>query len=221
MNNKIFITGGTGYIGRRLIPELLKRNYEVFALVRKNSIEKLPNGCIPIIGNALDQTTFIDQVIPCKTFIHLVGVPHPSPAKKELFKKIDLVSIRESVAAATHSCIEHFIYMSVAQETNLMKAYQEVRAEGESLITKSGMNATIFRPWYVIGPGHYWPLVFLPVFKLLEWIPATEKKAKLTAFVSINQLISAITFAVEHPPSGSHIVSVPSIEKMGSSAGSF
>ena len=52
----IFITGGTGYIGSRLIRLLAQRDHSVCALVRKGSEgseRKLPSGCTPVEGDAL------------------------------------------------------------------------------------------------------------------------------------------------------------------------
>ena len=110
----VFITGSTGYIGTRLIKVLLKAgNFHVQALVRKGSEHKLPQGCEIIIGDALDAASYQHKIAPPSTFVHLIGVAHPSPAKKEQFKKIDLVSIKEAVKAATHADVIHFIYLSV------------------------------------------------------------------------------------------------------------
>ena len=50
----------------------------------------------------------------------------------------------------------------------MMKAYIQVRSECEAMIRESGMNATILRPWYVLGPGHRWPYLLLPVYKIME-----------------------------------------------------
>src|SRR5439155_17195229 len=79
----IFLTGATGYIGRHLIPELLARGHTVRALVRAGSEGKLAKGAIAVPGNALDRATFASQVAPSDTFIQLVGVAHPSPAKAQ------------------------------------------------------------------------------------------------------------------------------------------
>lgn len=73
----IFITGGTGYIGKRLINALLKKEgYKIFALVRKGSEDKVPQGCELVAGNALDASTYQDKIPTDATFIHLVGF-HP------------------------------------------------------------------------------------------------------------------------------------------------
>jgi len=45
-----------------------------------------------------------------------------------------------------------------------MKAYIAVREECEEIIQESGLNATILRPWYVLGPGHRWPYMLLPMY---------------------------------------------------------
>lgn len=50
----VFLTGGSGYLGSRLIPRLLSRGHRVTALVRPHSQDKLPSGCEAVSGNALD-----------------------------------------------------------------------------------------------------------------------------------------------------------------------
>ena len=80
----VFITGGTGYIGTRLIKALQQKNFHIKALVRKGSENKLPAGCEIIFGDALNATSYQHNISPATVFVHLIGVAHPSPAKKEL-----------------------------------------------------------------------------------------------------------------------------------------
>ena len=155
-NESIFIAGGTGYIGSRLIPRLLARGHRVQALVRSGSERKLPSGCEIVSGDALDANSYQDAIGSATTFVQLVGVAHPSPAKAAEFRSIDLVAGREAVIAALHAGVQHFVYVSVAHPAPVMKAYIAVRTECESLIQNSGLNATILKPWYVLGPGHLW-----------------------------------------------------------------
>ncbi|MDZ4712470.1 MAG: NAD(P)H-binding protein [bacterium] len=200
MNNKVFITGSTGYIGSRVIPVLLENNFEINALIRKGSESKLPEGCNVIYGNALDGSSYEDHVKGCDTFIQLIGVHHPGPGKKNDFLDIDLFSIEQAVPAAVKAGVNYFIYLSVAHPAPAMKEYIDVRRKGEELIIRSGLNASFIRPWYVLGPGHYWPYAFIPFYKLFELIPSTRETALRLGLVKIGQMVRCITYAAENQP---------------------
>jgi len=154
MPHRIFLTGGTGYMGSRLIPILVARGHEVVALVRPGSEGKLPAGCTAVAGDALDGASYQQHVSGCDTFIQLVGTAHPSPAKAREFVAIDQRSGMEAIQAALRAGVAHFIYVSVAHPAPAMHAYIAARSACEEALSASGLNATIVRPWYVLGPGH-------------------------------------------------------------------
>ncbi len=208
---RVFITGGTGYLGTNLIPLLLERGHHVRALVRTNSKGKVPAGCEVVSGDPLDAKTYRQLVRPADTFIHLVGVPHPSPSKGTQFRAIDLVSAQEAITAAADLGVPHFVYLSVAHPAPMMKSYIEVRAECEALIRKRALNATILRPWYVLGPGHRWPYLLLPFYKLAELLLFTRASALRLGLVTIDQMVLSLVQAVESPQEGVKIVEVPEI----------
>src|SRR5256714_12576786 len=135
----VFVTGGTGYIGSRLVPLLANRNHEIKALVRKESENKLPPGGHRVIGDALQMDSYMNHVRGSDTFVHLIGTPHPSPAKAKQFREVDLVSAQVAIKAARDAGVRHFIYLSVAQPAPIMKAFLEVRAQGEAMIRESGL----------------------------------------------------------------------------------
>lgn len=207
----VFVAGGTGYMGQRLIAQLLDRGHEVRALVRAGSEKKLPPGCIPVFGNALDGSSYASQISPADTFVQLVGVAHPSPAKRAEFRRIDLPSGLGAVAAAKAAGIRHFVYLSVAHPAPMMHAYIAVRAECEAAIEAAGLNATILRPWYVLGPGHWWPYLLLPLYKIAELLPSTREGAQRLGLVTLEQMTSALTVAVENPAHGRRVVTIPEI----------
>jgi uncharacterized protein YbjT (DUF2867 family) len=209
----VFVTGATGYMGSRLIRELLARGHRVRALVRAGSEKKLPAGAEAVAGDALDATSYQAEVPPCDTFVQLVGVAHPSPAKAAEFRAVDLVSGKAGVAAAKDAGVAHFVYVSVAQPAQMMKAYAAARAEVEEALRSSGMNCTILRPWYVLGPGHRWPYVLIPVYWVMGLIPATRESAQRLGLVTIRQMMAALVAAVENPASGARIVTVPGIRR--------
>src|ERR1051326_3354571 len=211
----VFLAGGTGYIGRPLIRSLLNDGHTVRALARPGSEGKLPPGCTAIIGNALDASTYQEQVAPSDTFVHLVGVAHPGPGKDHQFREIDLKSIENAVAAAKAGGVRHFVYISVAHPAPVMKAYIDVRVRGEQLIRSAGFNATIVRPWYVLGPGHRWPYLLLPAYLLMEKIPATRTTAQRLGLVTNCEMVGALRAAVRDPASGISIMNVQDIRRIG------
>jgi uncharacterized protein YbjT (DUF2867 family) len=212
--NPVFVTGGTGYVGRPLIDALLERGYRVHALVRPGSEAKLPRGALPVIGSALDASTFASAIPTHATVVHLVGTPHPSPAKAAEFQRVDLASIRATTAAVRQAGVRHLVYVSVAHPAPIMRAYIAARQEGEALVRAGEVPATILRPWYILGPGHRWPYVLVPVYAILRGMPATREAAERLGLVTRRAMIAALMRAIEAPPAtGVRIVEVPEIRR--------
>jgi uncharacterized protein YbjT (DUF2867 family) len=207
----VFVAGGTGYMGQKLMAKLLLRGHEVRALVRSGSEKKLPAGCRPVPGNALDGASYANQISPADTFVQLVGVAHPSPAKAAEFRRVDLPAGLGAIAAAKSVGIRHFVYLSVAHPAPLMHDYIAVRSQCEAAIETAGLNATILRPWYVLGPGHRWPYLLWPVYRVAELLPPTREGARRLGLVTLEQMTNALTVAVENPVDGIRVVTVPEI----------
>lgn len=210
---QVFVTGATGYMGRSVITALLARGHRVRGLVRPGSEQKLPAGCEAVTGDALDAASYAHLIAPADTLIHLVGVPHPNPSKAAQFQTIDLASAKIAASNAHAAGIKHFIYVSVAQPAPVMQAYVAARAAAEQSIRATGLNATILRPWYVLGPGHRWPYLLLPIFWLLEYLPRTRETARRLGFVTLPQMTAALSRAVESPVSGIRIMTVNEIRE--------
>ena len=210
----ICVTGGTGYIGRRLIPLLTDRGHAVKAVVRAGSESKLPEKVSAVLADPLKENSYTEAIRGCDTFVHLIGVSHPSPAKAAQFRAIDLPSVQVAVKAARDADIRHFIYLSVAQPAPMMDAFIAVRAQGEALIRASGMKATFVRPWYVLGPGHRWPYALLPFYWVAELLPGTRESAQRLGLITIAQMLNALVWSVENVASDVRILDVPKMREL-------
>ena len=212
----VFLTGGTGYLGRRLIPRLVTRGHTLHALVRPRSNTKLPAGATPVIGNVLDAQSYSHTIPPGSVVVHLVGTPRPSPSKAAEFEAVDFVSVRECIAAAKAAGAAHFVYVSVAHPAPIMRAYVDVRVRGETLLRESAMPHTVLRPWYVLGPGHRWAYLLLPLYWYWNRRPSTRDAAQRLGLVTLDQMLSALTWAVETGAGDSRVLEVPAIRRFSS-----
>ena len=216
----VFITGGTGYIGKRLIKRLLEKGHNVTALVRMGSEYKLPKGAKAVYANPFEPQSFQGLIPAGAVFVQLLGVAHPSPKKAKQFIELDLRSVRSSVDAAAAANVSHFIYVSVNQvPSRIMNAYQQVRKEGESYCSQRKLNCTFLRPWYVLGPGHWWPVLLLPFFAIAALVPAWRKKAASRSLVTIHQMIRSLEKVVEEKPVPLRILEVQQIRNVAVNGG--
>jgi uncharacterized protein YbjT (DUF2867 family) len=198
-----------------LIPALHARGHEVIALVRARSRSKLPSTCTAAVGDALDGESYRRFAEGADTFIQLVGVSHPSPAKAREFGEIDLKAGLEAIRIARETNVAHFIYMSVAQPAPVMQAYLNVRAECERAIATNHLDATIVRPWYVLGPGHWWPSFLIPFYKIAELIPQMREGALRLGLLNIDEMVRALVRAVDEPAQGVRVLTVSDIRRLG------
>ncbi len=211
----VFVTGATGYMGRPFVRELVSRGHRVSALARRGSEPKVPPGATVVVGDALDAATYQRNVAPADTLVHLVGVAHPSPAKAAAFRSIDLASTLAAIEAARFAGVRHFVYVSVAHPAPVMKQYVAARQEGEARLADSGLAATILRPWYVLGPGHWWPLALLPFYWLASLSSSSRDTAKRLGLVKHRDMVRALFHAVETPAIGTEIFDVSRIRDLG------
>ena len=207
----VFVTGATGYLGRPLVDRLLERGHAVRALVRSASASKLPPNAEPVIGDALDSASYAPRLQRGDVFVHLVGVAHPSPSKAAEFKSIDLASIVAATEAAQKAGASRFVYVSVAQPAPVMKDYLEVRAAGEAKVRETGIPASILRPWYVLGPGHRWPLLLLPFYGLAWLLPKSRETARRLGLIRLPTMIRALVRSVESDRPGVEVLDVTAL----------
>ncbi len=218
----IFITGGTGYMGSRLIPLLTARGNRVTALVRPGSESALlperpgaggaDHSPLKVAtGNALDAESLRGALGDCDTWVQLIGTPHPAPWKGDRFRAVDLQAVKASIAALAGSGIRHYVYLSVAQPAPVMGAYVQVRQEAEARLRETGLAVSFIRPWYVLGPGHRWPAILTPAYKILERWPATREGALRLGLVTLGQMLATLIYAADNPPVSLRVYPVPEI----------
>jgi len=214
MNQMIFMTGGTGYLGRPLAERLLAKGQSVRLLVRPGSERKAPSGADVVVGDPMNPRSFQDEIPSGGVFVQLLGTPKPAPWKGKEFEQVDGRSALASIQAACTAGVRRFVYVSVAHPAPVMKSYIRVRSQCERALVESGLTYTILRPWYVLGTGHWWPYSLLPFYWIAKSIPSARGNALRLGLVTHPQMVAALEWAVLAKDSANQVLDVPAIRRV-------
>ena len=153
----ILVTGGTGYVGGRLIPRLLEAGHRVRAMAR--SPERLtcrPWGRHPslevVAGDALDREAFVAAAHGCGVAYYLI---HSMNAQKGKFASADRTAAENMVAAAEACRLTRIIYLGGLGEKDheALSPHLQSRHEVERILQKGAVPVTNLRAAMILGSG--------------------------------------------------------------------
>lgn len=144
------VTGGTGFVGRRLITFAVERGHKVRALARRPQDAR--EGVEWIEGSLEDRDALERLVTESDAVIHVAGIINAPDAAG--FEAGNVTGTLAMLAAATAAGIRRFIHISslAAREPKLSQ-YGASKARSEELVEGSGLDWVIVRPPAVYGPG--------------------------------------------------------------------
>jgi len=144
----ILVTGGTGFVGGRLVARLLQEGEQVRVLARSrvevSSIEL-------ITGDVRDLAAVVRAARGCDAVIHLVGIIRERG--NATFQRVHLQGTRTLVQACQETGVRRLLHMSaLGTRPGARSAYHRSKWEAEQLVRASEVSATIFRPSVIFGP---------------------------------------------------------------------
>lgn len=149
---KIFIAGGTGFVGGHLMQELLQRGHELLLLSHARSGSSRP-GVSLVAGDVADPSGYAAALQDCDAVINLVGIIREFPARGITFERLHLQATAAMLQAAKQAGVRRYLQMSaLGTRTNAVSRYHQTKWQAEELVRASGLDWTIFRPSLIFGP---------------------------------------------------------------------
>lgn len=151
----VAVTGATGFVGRHVVRELAGRGWRVRGLTRsaEKSDRVLPAGVEVVEGDVTDRLVVDRLLSGADAVIHLVGIIRERPGG-QTFHRMHVQATRTIVEATLDAGIRRYLHMSafgVSDEGRC--AYLRTKWEAETVVRRSRLDWTIFRPGLIHGPG--------------------------------------------------------------------
>lgn len=150
---KVLVTGATGYIGGRLVPNLKSRGYKVRVMVRGDAsqLKQRWPGVEIVIGDALDLESLIKALKGIHTAFYLIHSMRYGPNE---FEKLDILAAANFRCAAEKNKLKRIVYLGGLGDNNSqLSAHLRSRQEVHNELKKGKTEVTILRAAIIIGSG--------------------------------------------------------------------
>jgi len=208
---QVLVTGGSGFVGNRVVAELLARRHQVRALVRPGSEGKLKdlNRVEVAWGSILDEAAVAEAARGCDAVIHLVGIIREFPGRGVTFEAVHVRATKVLVDAARGAGIRRFLHMSAlgARGRNA-DPYHVTNFQAEEYVRHSGLTYTIFRPSVIYGPEDQSINLFARQMRAFPLFPVIGDGLYQMQPVAVGTVAQAFALALELPATENRIYEV-------------
>lgn len=171
---KVFLTGGTGFVGRELLRQLVSAGHVVRALVREGSESKLAvlESVEVFTGDLAEPSSLVDALAGCDAVIHLVGIIREFPGRGITFKKMHVEATKNVLAAAEEQGVKRYLHMSANGTSERGNTgYHRSKWQAEELVRATDLDWTIFRPSLIFGPNSEFVSMLAGLIRKIPVVP--------------------------------------------------
>jgi nucleoside-diphosphate-sugar epimerase len=214
--SRILVTGASGFIGSATVTALAKARHHVRAAVRNPEAAEFP-ASVEVATHA-DLTSPVDwkpMLEGIDAVIHLAGVAHTGRKTPEsVYDRVNRETTAKIAAAAAAAGVQRFVFISSiraqtgpaadhalteSDEPRPVDAYGRSKLAAEAAVREAGVPFTILRPVLVYGPGVKGNLARLVEFADSRWPLPFAKFNNRRSLLGIDNLITAMIFALNTP----------------------
>jgi dihydroflavonol-4-reductase len=172
---KVFVTGGSGFVGKRTVRRLVEGGHQVRCLVRKTSrtgeLEEL--GCEMVYGDVTDRASVLEGMRGCEWVVHLANVYSYWEPDRSIYRGVNVEGTRNVMEAALEAGVTKVVHVSTSlvwgkpvripfdEETPVgpvrFTEYARSKYEGDLVVwelhRKKGLPVVMLYPGPILGAG--------------------------------------------------------------------
>ena len=194
----VLVTGSTGFLGRRVVTELLGKHHSVRCLVHNPGGERIFPGRAPDVyyGNVNDMGAISEAAQGVDVAIHLVAVIRER--QQTTFQSVNHLGTANVVTAAKQAGVKHFIHVSANGVTADRRfRYLYSKWLGEQEVINSGIPFTILRPTIMFGPGDEFLNTLAGFAKLLPIAPIAGAGRNMYQPIAVEDVARCLALSVD------------------------
>ncbi|MCL6636656.1 MAG: NAD(P)H-binding protein [Alicyclobacillus sp.] len=201
---RVLVTGGTGYVGQRVVQRLREAGLEVTAWQRPGTQRSLSGQGIRVVeGEISDVAALALAMQGCGAVVHLVGILREQPRRGETFQRVHVQATQSVLAAAALAGVERVCHMSaLGARPQAATAYHRTKWQAEEYVRASGLAWTILRPSVIFGnggPGPNFVRLLRDWVQSLPWVPLPGDGQFPLQPVALASVAEAVLAAVLQP----------------------
>jgi uncharacterized protein YbjT (DUF2867 family) len=203
---KVLVTGGTGFVGSKIVRALRAQNVDVRALVRNPSkAGRLERWDVELAtGDVTDAHSVLAAARGCTHVIHLVAIIRGRPAE---FERVMVGGTRNVLAAARTAGAGRLVQMSalgVGEHTRTLTPYYAAKWQIESDVRGSGLEHVIFRPSFIFGAAGGALPTFVRQVRLSPIVTVIGSGTRRIQPVWVDDVAAHFAAALELPGAANH-----------------
>jgi uncharacterized protein YbjT (DUF2867 family) len=200
--HRVFVTGGTGFVGRAVIQRLRSAGHAVRCLVRRGSERNLHGleAIERVEGDVLVRRGLDEDMAGCDTVIHLVGIIREHGALGQSFEGVHVRGTRNLLDAAGAAGVRRFLHMSaLGTRPEARSRYHQTKWAAEEAVRASALAWTIFRPSVIYGRGDEFVSMLAKMAGRLPVVPVVGDGGQLLQPVALEHVAEGFVRALALP----------------------
>jgi uncharacterized protein YbjT (DUF2867 family) len=198
---RLVVLGGTGFVGRHLVPRLAALGHHVVVLSRNRSAQRelfvLPTVRVENC-DVHDPAALAKHLHGASAAINLVGILNERGRSGAGFERAHVRLTQGLVDACVQAGVRRLLHMSALNAGRGRSHYLRTRGEAEARVRASTLDWTIFQPSVIFGAGDGLFRRFHALLAVAPVLPLARARAKF-APVYVGDVVAAFVRALDDP----------------------